>query len=164
MKFFSTFSLLLSLFLFTGCNSTPKDFKLAFTMESRNVYKSTIEINNDSSFHIQQENLYFDAQVKKQQINSSEGKLSDKEFNDLTRLVSRCRFFELKNTYGFNKSDTTNNNPFIGLLYHLKYSEENKAKSMLLRPDPSDKIPENVSRLIKFLNDFSSDHLKKAPN
>jgi len=160
MKIYSTTLLLLAL-LFSGCKTAPKDFKLVFSMENISGYKLSIEIDNDKSYHIQQQNLFFDSYAKKEQINHSEGTLSDKEFNELTKLIAGNWLFKMKNTYGFSKESNSSKDLLGGLFYHLNYTEKNRSKYILIHPNLSSNNPKNLSRLIKFLSDFSSHHLKE---
>ena len=162
MKNISISLLLLALLLTGGCKTAPKDFKLVFSMENINVYKLSVEINNDKSYHIQQQNLFFDSYAKKEQINHSDGTLSDEEFSELTRLIAGNWLFKMKNTYGFNKDSNSSKDPLGNLFYHLNYTEKDKSKYILIHPNlSSDDNPKDLLRLIKFLNDFSSAHLKK---
>jgi len=160
MKIFST-SLLFLVFLITGCSTPTKDFNLVFTMESTDIYKLSIEINGNKSYRIQQENLFFDSHAKKERINRSEGELSNKEYKKLLQLISGSQLFECDNTYGFNQNNNTNNDPLKGIIYHLNYTEGNKAKYILIHPNPSNNYPSDFSLLIKFLSDFSSKRIKK---
>ena len=164
MKNISISLLLLALLFTGGCKTAPKEFKLVFTMESMNIYKLSVEINNDKSYHIQQQNQFFDTFAKKGQINHSDGKLSDEEYNELIRLIGGNWLFNMKDTYGFSSSSDSvkSPSPLGNLFYHLDYTENNKSKYILIRPNlSSDDNPKDLLRLIKFLNDFSSAHLKK---
>lgn len=161
MKIFSTSLLLLAL-LFAGCNMSPKDFNLVFKLENLNIYNLSIEINGDKSYNIKQQNLFFDSHAKKAQINGSEGKMDDKEFKKLTEIISSSRLFEKENSYGFNKDSNITNDLLEGLNYRLNYTEGGKTKYIMIHPNlRNNDNPDDISRLIKFLIDFSSAHLKK---
>lgn len=160
MKAFSI-SLFFFVFLFAGCKTAPKDFTLVFKMDRPKIYKSSIEINQDKSYHIQQQNMIFDLSADKTQDNSSEGKLSDEEFSELTSLLAGGELFKMENTYGFDKDSNSDKDPLGGLIYHLNYKEGEKEKYILIHPNPSADYPKNLSKLIKFLNDFTSHHIKK---
>jgi len=159
MKNFSI-PFLLFVLLFAGCTTTPKDFKLAFTMESIKNYKLFVEINSDKSYHIKQQNLLFDAHAEKAHVNASDGTLSDEEFNELTGLITGKWLFKMGNTYGIKKNIDSSQDPFDGLFYHLSYTEGSKAKYILIHPTLSNDNPKKLSLLIKFFNDFSSKHLQ----
>lgn len=165
MKKFSTFGLLLAILWLTGCKSSLKDFNLDFTMESVNNYRLSIEIRNDGSYHIQQQNVLFDIYAKKEQINHSEGKLTDAEFNELIKLIADSRIFKMKNTYGFNeqKSYNDSDDPLRGLIYRLNYTEGNKSKYLLVHPNSNDPYSKHFSKLIGFLSNYASNHLKSDP-
>jgi len=153
MKNFSI-SVALLILLFTGCKpAPPKDFKLVFTMEIVKAYKSMIEINSDRSYHIKQGS--FLAAIK-----DSDGKLSDAEFKELTELLAGSWILDLKTTYGFDKKSNTPDDPYKGIIYQLDYSEGNRTKGILIHPNKSG-LPQNLTRLLKFLNKFTSDHLDK---
>ncbi|MCL1932534.1 MAG: hypothetical protein FWF53_01785 [Candidatus Azobacteroides sp.] len=152
--------LLLPILLLAGCTTNPKDFKLIFTMESINAYKLSIEISNDKSYRIRQQNLFFDAYVKKEQINSAEGKLTDEEFSELTKRITDSRLFTMKNTYGFSNKDDSKD-PLESLIYQIDYTEGSKSKFILIHPNPDDAYPGNLSKLINFLSNYTSAHLQK---
>ena len=160
MKAYSI-SLLFLILLFTGCKKAPENFTLVFQMDNRNVYKSSIEIDHDKSYRIQQQNLFFDAYAGKEQFNNSEGKLSDEEFRKLTKLLAGGALFKMENTYGFGKADSINNDPLDDLIYHMNYKEGDKEKYILIHPNPSTDYPKNLFLLIKFLGDFTSERIKK---
>ena len=130
-------------------------------MESMKTYKVSIEINGDRSYRIQQQNLFFDAFAKKEQINRSEGKLTDEEFNELTRLIADSRLFGMKNTYGFNASNNSNDDPFEGMFYRLNYTEGTQSKYILIHLNPKETYSASFAKLLNFLTDYSSNHLKK---
>jgi len=159
MKTFSVQFLFLILLL-SGCTTTPKNFKLIFTMESIKVYKASIELNSDKSYQILQQNLFFDAHAGEERVNKTEGKLTDEEFDELTKRIADSRLFKMKNVYGFNKKES-NNDPLEGLLYRLDYTEENKIKYILIHPNPADAYPKGVSQLINFLSNCIAEHSKK---
>jgi len=152
--------LLLLVLLFTGCKSNAKDFNLTFKMESINIYKFSIEIIN-KKYSIQQENMFFDMHAKKQQINSAKGKLSSREFDYLTQLITDSRLFEMEDTYGFDQNENSTKDLLGGILYQLSYTEEGKTKYIMIHPKLSNSYPENLGRLINYLSNFSSAHLKK---
>ena len=160
MKTFSI-PLLLWAFLLAGCQSNPKDFKLVFTIESLNAYKVSIEIDNDKSYRIQQQNLFFDAHAKKAHINKYEGKLTDEDFKELTVLINRSRLFEMKNTYGFIEQENSDDDPLDGLMFHLNYTEGSKSKYILIHPNPVDTYPKDFSDLINFLSNHTSTYSKQ---
>ena len=159
MKNLSTLLLLLAFFL-SGCTTKPKEFSLAFTMESLEVYKISIEINKDKSYNIKQQNHFFDAYAMKDQSSNFEGKMTDEEYNELNALITNCKLFKMKNNYGFSNNDETNNNPLDNYLYHINYKQGRKEKYILINPNPLDPYPENLSGLIKFLTNFISNHSK----
>lgn len=130
-------------------------------MESAKIYKLTIEMNSDKSYHIKQQNLFLDAHAEKAQIHSSDGNLSDEEFNQLTGLIANSRIFHLNDTYGFKIKNVPTENPLNGTIYHLNYTEGKKEKYILIQPNPLDTYPKNAALLIQFLNNFASNHIPK---
>jgi hypothetical protein len=157
MKKFSALLLLLILML-AGCKSEPKDFKLSFTMESLKSYKLSIEISSDKSYSIKQENLFFDLFAKKEQINSSQGKLTDEEFKELTNLIAHARLFEMKDVYGFDKKKPAGGDAFEGFIYQMDYTEGSKSKYILIRPNPTNTYPGKFPQLMSFLSNYISKH------
>ena len=161
MKKISILFLLPVLFL-AGCTTTtPKDFNIVFTMESIRSYKQTIEIGSDKSYSIRQRDMYFDSYAQKSQINTAQGKLTDEEYAELTKLVADSRIFNMKDVYGFQKTDSTTAAPFEGIMYQLKYTEGNKTKTILIRPNKDNTYPGKFPQLLQFLGAYLSEHLQK---
>jgi hypothetical protein len=150
--------------LLAGCKSEPKDFKIVFTMESIKNYKQSIEISSDKSYSIQQQNLFFDTFAKKAQINISQGKLTDEEFAELKKLLTGSRIFNMKDVYGFDKKDDAGAGPFGGIMYQFNYTEENKSKTILIRPSSTGTYPGKFPQLLQFLSAYISAHLQKNGN
>ena len=157
MKNISTLVLFLMLLL-AGCSTKPKDFQLIFTIESIESYKISIEINQDKSFLIQQQNLFFDAHANKERINTSQGKMTDEEFAELQELIAESRLFKMKDAYGFNGEADGLDSLFGNLMYQIYYKEGKKAKYISIRPNPSDTYPEKFPMLLNFLNSYISGH------
>ena len=149
------FHLLFLTLLLSGCHSEPKDFTLSFTLESLEIYKLSIEINPDKSYHIQQQNLYLDTHANTQQINTSQGLMTDEEYDELKELIAGSHLFKLKDSYGFDK-EPDENNPFANLTYQLTYTQGRKVKYITQRPNTTDQFPAKYIELIQFLIRYSS--------
>ena len=154
--------LLLLALLLAGCNTKtePTNFNLVFAMESANNYKVSLEINSDKKFSIKQQNLYFDSFAGEERINTVQGELTGDEFAELMKMLTNTPLLKMKETYGFDKR-TSPNDPFIGLVYYLTYTEGSKTKYIAVQPNASNKYPGKFPQLIKFLSNYSSHQLKK---
>jgi len=156
MKYFATPALLLMLLL-SGCHTKPKEFTLAYTMESVGNYKSSIEIGKDKSYLIRQQNIFFDTHAGRERVNTSEGYLTDEEYNHLSELVAGSRLFRMKDTYGFEmKPDPAN--PFNGFVFQIIYTAGKKTKYISIQSDAADFYSDNFLQLLRFLSDYMSDH------
>lgn len=156
MKYFSTPALLLMLLL-AGCSTKPKEFALIYTMESELNYRISLEIGKDKSYQIRQQNLFFDSHARRAQINTSEGQMTDEEYDQLSELIAGSQLFKMKNEYGFNKGANPDN-PLEGLTYQITYTAGRKTKYISIRVDPNDRYPENFLQLLRFLSNFQSQH------
>ena len=158
MKTYSIQLLLLALLL-AGCKTEPKNFNLLFKMESLGAYKVWLEINSDKSYSIKQQDLVFDGHAKKTRLNKAQGVLTDEEFAKFTDLLTHSPLLKMKDAYGFDEDSP--NDPFVGLIYYLTYTEGSKTKYISLQPKPNISFPGKFSQLINFLINYSSDHLEK---
>jgi len=138
------------LFLLTGCHTEPKHFTLMFTLESIGNYRISIEINDSKNYQIKQQNLYFDVHARREQINTSQGILSDEEFAELKKLIAGSRLFKMKDAYGFDQ-ENDDLDPLNDLIYQLQYTEGRKTKNITLRPASQDKYSEQFLQLIALL-------------
>lgn len=159
MKYFSTPALFL-LLLLAGCHTKPKEFTLSYIVESIGIYKFSIEIDKDKNYRIQQQNIFFDAIAKKEQINTSQGQMTDEEYDQLSKLIAGNRLFKMKDTYGFDQ-ETDSDDPLNNLVYQLIYTEGEKTKYISIRSNPTDRYPEVFLQLIRFLGTYISAH---SPN
>jgi len=157
MKYFLTPVSLLILLL-AGCHTKPKEFTaLSFSVESIGIYKFSIEISSDKSYHIRQQNILFDNFAGRERINASQGYLTDEEFAGLSGLVARSRLFKMKDTYGFDE-ETDSDNPFDEVIYQLTYTQGKKTKYISLRSNSTDLYSEYFLDLLRFLSNYISDH------
>ena len=144
--------------LFSGCQPKPKDFTaLSFNVESIGNYKFSIEIREDKSYHIRQQNIFFDTFAGREQINTAEGQMSVEEYDRLSELVARSRLFRMKDEYGFDKIPDPDN-PLDGLIYQLVYTEGKKIKYISIRVISTDRYPDNFLQLLRFLSNYISEH------
>jgi hypothetical protein len=127
-------------------------------MESIQNYKASIEISHDKSYSIQQQNIFFDTFAGKEQINTAQGKMTDEAFAELTSLLAHTPIFKMKNVYGFEKKE---GNPFDDMLYQLKYTEGNKSKTILIRPNPANSYSGQFPKLLSFMSNYISGHISK---
>jgi len=156
MKYFAIPALLLILLL-AGCQTKPEEFTLVYTMESVGNYKISIEIGKDKSYYIRQQNIFFDTFAGKERINSSQGKMTDEEFDQLSELVAGSRLFKMKDEYGFSQVDNPDN-PYNGLVYQLIYTKGRKTKYISIRDNESELYPDIFLQLLRFLSNYVSEH------
>jgi len=161
MKTFSIQILLLALLL-AGCktNTEPKNFNLVFRIESLSAYKISMEIKDDKTYSINQQNKYFDSFAGKARPNTAQGRLTDGEFAELTNLLAQSPLFKMKDNYGFDEKNSPND-PYDGLIYYLTYTEGDKTKFITIQPNGAHSYPGKFPQLIKFLSDYTSRHLQK---
>jgi len=157
MKYTLT-SVLFLLLLLTGCQTKPKEFiTLSLSVETVGVYKFSIEINNDKSYQIRKQNIFFDKIAKEERINTSQGYLTDDEFEQLTKLIAASRLFKMKDAYGFNQGPNPDN-PLEEIISQLIYTEGTKTKYISIRSNSNDRYSEKFLQLIRFLSNYISEH------
>ena len=155
MKYIPTSVLLLILFL-TGCDK-PKEFTLIFTMESVNNYKISMELDKDKNYLIRQQFIFFDTYAGRERINTSEGRMTDEDYEQLSELVSSSRLFKMKDAYGFDR-EADEDSQHIDVIFQLIYAEGRKIKYISIRTNPADRFPESFLQLLTFLNNYVSDN------
>jgi len=157
MKYILPATALLLMFLFSGCNRQPEQFALTYTMESAENYKMSIEIDKDRRYLIRQQNIFFDKYAGIERINTSEGQMTDEEYDQLSELVSVSRLFKMKDAYGF-KQESDPDNPFDGFIYQIIFTEGKKTKYISIRDNPTNRFPDTFLQLLRFLSNYMSDH------
>ena len=98
--------------------------------------------------------------AKQENIQTAKGEMTDEEWKELTRLIAASHLFRMKNNYGFSEQGESPNDPLSGILYHINYKEKHKEKYILIHPSLTNRYPRNLSQLIIFLSNFTSDHSK----
>jgi len=136
--------------LFVGCQTEPRDFTLSFTIESINTYKISMTINPDKSYHIQQQNMFLDAYAGKEQINTSQGTLTDEAYTELKELITASRLFKMKDSYGFDKK-SDDSDALSEIIYQIGYTENRKTKNITMRHGAKDNYPQPFLQMIRLL-------------
>ncbi|MDR1407635.1 MAG: hypothetical protein LBJ23_06275 [Tannerella sp.] len=131
-----------------GCRDRkPVDFSFRYSMESVNNYKLTLTFNSDKTYEIGEYNYLTDAQapvVRK-------GALTDTELEQIRTLLAGCRFFAMKDAYGF---DVPAEERFENILYQVHYVADGKEKMISIRAAPHTKLPQSYHELLKFIGLF----------
>lgn len=126
-------------------------------METVGSYKMSFELKKDKTYQIRQQNIYFDQYARENRINTSEGKLSDEEFDQLSELIFASRLLKMNDAYGFDQEPDPDN-PFGDLIYQIIYKEGRKTKYISIRSNEKDKFPEPFLQLLRFLSNCISKH------
>ena len=151
-------SVLFLLLLLTGCQTKPKEFiTLSLSVETVGIYKFSIEINNDKTYQIRKQNIFFDKIAKEERINTSQGYLTDEEFDHLSELITASRLFKMKDDYGFDQEPNPDN-LYDDLIYQLIYTEGTKTKYISIRSNSSDRYSKKFLQLLRFLSNYLSEH------
>jgi hypothetical protein len=145
------------LFLLAGCQSELKEFEFSFTIENISSYKISLEIDHEKNYCIQEQNIFFDLQEKRENIKTRTGKLTNDELTEFKTLISRSRLFNMKNSYGFEQ-DSNPNDPLSNLIYQISYTVSGRTKYISIRPNETNKYSGNFLILLTCLNKFISLH------
>jgi hypothetical protein len=156
MKQYTLAILTLSAIILTGCSPTPTNYTIAFTLESIENYKMTLEIDAQRNYTLRRQNLYFDAHANRENIHVATGQLTPDDAAALDKLIAAARPFRLKDAYGFDQA-TDPNNPFDGILYQIIYTEKARTKSITVSINPNQQYPAKLTALLAFLGSYASE-------
>ena len=145
------------LLLLVGCHTKPKEFTLVFTMESLQNYKMSIEIEKDKSYQLHQQNMFFGTREEKEQIHTSQGKMTDEDYNRLSELIAGSHLFKMKDAYGFDQ-EADFNNPFDDMIYQITYTEGQNTKYISIRLNTTERFSDTFVQLLRFLSNYMSDN------
>jgi hypothetical protein len=146
------------LFLLAGCRQSElKEFEFSFTIENISSYKITLDIDYEKNYSIQEQNIFFDLQEKRENIKTHTGKLTNDEWAEFKTLISRSRLFNMKDSYGFEHNPNPSD-PLSNLIYQINYTVDGKTKYISIRPNDTNKYSGNFLKFITYLNKFISLH------
>jgi uncharacterized protein YihD (DUF1040 family) len=138
--------------LFAGCRKNLEEFTFRYTMESTGFYKTIVSFDSNRTYKVESYNYYMDNHAGKQDPNVREGKLSEQEYKTLEKLLSRCNFSKLKDSYGFDgKTDGFMDDL---LIYQVHFQTPEERKFISIRSLAEHKYPLAFIELLIYSNDF----------
>lgn len=145
--------LLLSSILFLallGCSnkSELKEFTYRYSMESIANYKVEFQLNPDTTFHIIQNNYFFDRYDGISKPKEVNGVLSDNEFNSFVKLIEKSDIEKIKDSYGF-ENNTDNDN---SMLYIVELNRNGKSKFVTVNLEENNGLSKEFNEMIAFTN------------
>lgn len=154
--------LVLSVFLLS-CNSGNKsngsgsaemgEFTYKFSMESVGNYKVEFQLNPDSSFIIQQQNLFFDRHAGVGNPTSKQGKLTADEFVKFNKLVRESDLYSMDDSYGFDDNEESS------MMYIIELNEGENVKFVSVNPEAAQNFSVEFTDLIEYTTKFMDSKL-----
>ena len=147
------FFLLFTITLLVGCSSEPKEFSYTFIMESVEVYKQSLTIDQSKQYTIEQQEIYFNLRANRYNPVINNGVLNDDDFNEFKKLLTASKLHKMKDSYGFDKEK---DQALHDVIYYIIYNADKKEKSITVRLDNTSRYPASFTKLIDFTNQFIS--------
>ena len=153
-------TLLASLFLIlsvclTSCKKELKDFSFSYSMETVANYKLSVSFKSDKTFRLEEYNYYMDNMDGIRRPKIVEGTLTDEEFNALKPLLADCDFFDMKDSYGFEKEP----HPiFSEIMYQISFTTEGKEKYISIRNTNIKEFSSSFIKVLDFISSFLEQH------
>ena len=144
------------LLFMTGCREQkPIDFSFRYTMESVNNYKMILIFGSDKSYTIEEHNYFMDNHAGTYNPVVRQGTLTDSELEEIRTLLTACRFFKMKDAYGFDVPDNTT---LGNIIYQIDYVADGKEKMISIRSSPLLQLPKSYSELLIYISLFLKNH------
>ena len=139
--------------IFAGCKKNLKDFSFSYSMESMGSYKTTFSIDSDKNYKIETHNYFMDNRSAKRAPIIKEGTLTDEEYETMKKMLEKCNFFKMKDSYGFEEepSDST-----ADIMYQIQFQTSGKTKYISFRNTDKTKFPASFVKLISHIGTFMS--------
>lgn len=149
LKFISIISFFL---LLLGCqNKQPiENFTYKFTMESINNYKVEFQLDPDTNYIISQTNQFFDKFDGVYRPVNKTGTLTTSEFDNLRKLIQESNIEEMKDAYGFNNDENSDNT----VIYNIELSHNNQQKFVIINLNSQHKFSKSFLHLIEYTNEL----------
>ena len=140
---------------FNSCKKELKDFSFSYSMESVDSYKLVLQFNDDQTFRLEEYNFYMDNMEKKRDPKIVEGKLTEDEFKALKPLLANCDFFDMKDSYGFEKEPDP---VFSDIIYQISFSTEGKEKYISIRNTKTSEFSSSFIEVLDYIKVFLKNH------
>lgn len=147
----------------SGCSNKKEfeEFSFTYSMESVDNYKMVITFDSDQNYKLEEYNYFFDNAANKRDPKISEGKLTDKEFEEIQKLLSKSKLFEMEDSYGFDKEY---NRDLGDIMYQISFSTKDKDKFISIRTTENQQFSSGFISLIGYINTFINSHKKEVAN
>ncbi len=147
----------------SGCSNKKEfeEFSFTYSMESVDNYKMVVTFDSDQNYKLEEYNYFFDNMANKKDPKISEGKLTDKEFGEIQKLLSKSKLFEMEDSYGFDKEY---NRDLGDIMYQVSFSTKDKDKFISIRTTENQQFSSGFISLIGYINTFINSHKKEVAN
>ncbi len=151
------------LIFLSGCSNKKEleEFSFTYSMESVDNYKMVVTFDSDQNYKLEEFNYFFDNMANKKDPKISEGKLTDKEFEEIQKLLSKSKLFEMEDSYGFDKEY---NRDLGDIMYQISFSTKDKDKFISIRSAENQQFSSEFMNLIGYINSFMNSHKKEVAN
>ncbi len=145
---------------FTGCNSKNSnteieltDFTYSFSMENTGNFRVELVVNNDSTYNVKQQNMFFDRYAKSNNDDISEGKLTEDEFVKLKSLLENSDIYNLNDSYGFDENSDNST------VYTINLTEGEKTKFVVINAEANQGFSKEFTDLFEYSSAIMSKKL-----
>lgn len=158
MRKLKTALILTFIVVILGCNhnNNISEFTYKFSMESTGNFKVEFLINPDSSFTINQTNLFFDKFDGTYRPVNVNGKLTEVEFNKLRDLIEESRIDKMNDSYGF----TDNDNGDKTVIYNIELKDDKIHKFVTINLNTEQQFSNKFIELIEYTNSILDNKIK----
>jgi hypothetical protein len=146
--------ILAALLLSGGCRKSLKDFSFYYSVESVNNHKLAFSLSSNKTYKIEEYNYFMDNHANRKAPVIQEGTLTDEEYEEAVKHLSACNFFEMKDSYGFDKETAYDGN----IIYQITFSTQGREKYISIRNNDDNLFPATFIDLLKYVSNFLKNH------
>lgn len=130
-----------------------ENFNYGFSMESANNYKVDFFMSSDSTYSIEQQDLFFDRYAGTDNKETKDGLLTPDEFDKFKRLIGDSGIYDLEDSYGFDESSDNT------IVYMIELTENNNTKHVVINSEADYSFKREFYELIEYTTKIINEKL-----